>query len=79
MKFLSKIVIVITLFFTSSSFAVDKKYHKDISPIISAFKDLNKRDISSLIVFPLKRKSPVPTIKSKEHLLSDDVVEVINH
>jgi len=69
MKFLSKITIVITLFSTSSSFAIDKKYHDDISPIISAFKDLNKSDISTLIIYPLNRKSLVPPIKSREELI----------
>ncbi len=78
MQFLSKIVIVIALFFSSSSFAVDKKYHDDIYPIISAFKDLNKSDISTLIIYPLNRQSPIPSIKNKEELIDrfDEVFDI---
>lgn len=69
MKFLSKIVLAFTIFFISNSFAVDKKYHDEVSPIINAFKNLDKRDISTLISFPITRKSPVPPIKNKQELI----------
>jgi hypothetical protein len=58
------------MLFTSNSFAVEQKYHGDVSPIINAFKDLNKSDISTLISYPLKRKAPLPSIKTKEELIN---------
>jgi len=70
MKFLSKIILVLTIIFTSNSFAVDKKDNDHISPIISVFKSQNKNEISTLISYPLKRKSPIPSIKNKAELIN---------
>jgi hypothetical protein len=70
MKFLSKIILVLTIVFTSNSFAVDKKDKNYISSIISTFKSQNKNEISTLISYPLNRKSPIPSIKSKTELIN---------
>jgi len=70
MKFLNNILLVLTLLFSSSSFAVDKKYHDDISPIISAFQKQNKKIISTLISYPIRRQTPIPPIKNALELIN---------
>lgn len=70
MHFISKIIRVLAIVFTSSSFAVDKKDNDYISPIISAFKSNNKNEISTLIAYPLKRKLPIPYIDNKAELIN---------
>jgi hypothetical protein len=70
MKFIKNLILVLFILFTSTSFAVNKKYHQDISLIKSAFKQLDKKVIATLISYPLGREFPIPAIQNEAELVN---------
>ncbi len=70
MKFLTSTILLFSLFFTVNAQAIDKKYHHDISKIVSAFKLQDKQAVAALISYPLKRQYPVPMIDNAAQLVS---------
>ena len=70
MKFINNLILVLSILFTSTSFAVDKKYHEDISLIKSAFKQQDKKAIATFISYPLGREFPIPAIKNEAELVN---------
>jgi len=70
MKFINNLILVLSILFTSTSFAVDKKYHEDISLIKSAFKQQDKKAIATFISYPLGREFPIPAIQNEAELVS---------
>ncbi|MBA6358082.1 hypothetical protein H4J53_19585, partial [Colwellia sp. BRX8-3] len=70
MKFINNLILVLFILFTSTSFAVDKKYHEDISLIKSAFKQQDKKAIATFISYPLGREFPIPAIKNEAELVN---------
>jgi len=57
---------IFLLAFANNSFAVEEKYHNIIKRFIEDVKNRDAYSMSQYIVFPFKRKHPVPSIKSKE-------------
>ena len=69
MKFINHLTICISLFFISNAFALEQQYHKNISPIITAFKADDRAAITALIRYPLQRRNPLPAIKNEAELI----------
>ena len=69
MKFLNYILLCLSLFFTSNIHALEKKYHESVLPVIAAFKTHDRAAIAALIRYPLKRRYPLPAIKSEAELV----------
>lgn len=57
------IVLWLCLLFTSSTFALEQKYHEFFLSVIAAFESDDKAAIASLVYYPLKRRYPIPDIK----------------
>ena len=84
MKYLNYILLCIYLFFTSNTFALEKKYHESVLPVIAAFKTQDKTAIAAHIRYPLKRQYPLPDIKNEaefikrfDEVFDDELVAVI--
>lgn len=77
MQCLSKILLVLSIALTSPTFAIDKSQQHDISLIINAFKNHDKKAISALIAYPLTREYPIPAVQNEAELISrfDDVFD----
>ncbi|MDN3391056.1 hypothetical protein [Pseudoalteromonas sp. APC 3691] len=78
------IVLWLCLLFTSSTFALEQKYHEFVLPVIAAFADHDKPVIAALIRYPLKRRYPIPDIKNEaefinrfDEVFNDELVAVI--
>ncbi|MEL0642261.1 hypothetical protein V6260_16795 [Pseudoalteromonas aliena] len=84
MKFLDHVTVLLSLLFTSNTFALEQKYHEFVSPVIAAFKAHDKTAIAALIRYPLKRRYPIPDIKNEaefinrfDEVFNDELVAVI--
>ncbi|QCU74955.1 hypothetical protein [Pseudoalteromonas distincta] len=84
MKYLSHILLCLSLLFTSSTFALEQKYHEFVLPVITAFAAHDKPTIAALISYPLKRQYPIPDIKNEtefinrfDEVFNDELVAVI--
>ncbi|KAA1151218.1 hypothetical protein EU510_15325 [Pseudoalteromonas sp. FUC4] len=84
MKYLSQILLCLSLLFTSSTFALEQKYHEFVLPVITAFAAHDKSTIAALISYPLKRQYPIPDIKNEaefinrfDEVFDDELVAVI--
>ena len=84
MKYLSHILLCLSLLFTSNTFALDQKYHESVLPVIAAFEGNDKAAIASLVYYPLKRQYPIPDIKNEaefinrfDEVFNDELVAVI--
>ncbi|MDQ9091038.1 hypothetical protein RC083_05450 [Pseudoalteromonas haloplanktis] len=77
MKLLSYILLCLSLFFASHTFALEQQYHQNISSIIAAFKADDKTAVAALVSYPLKRSYPVPAINNEAELVErfDDVFD----
>ncbi|WP_374939250.1 hypothetical protein [Pseudoalteromonas sp. SWYJZ12] len=78
------IVLWLCLLFTSSTFALEQKYHEFVLPVIAAFESDDKAAIASLVYYPLKRRYPIPDIKNEaefinrfDEVFNDELVAVI--
>ena len=69
MKYLKYILLCLSLFFTSNTFALEQKYHESVLPVIAAFKTHDKTAIAAHIRYPLKRQYPLPDIKNEAELI----------
>ncbi|GAB0112126.1 hypothetical protein [Pseudoalteromonas distincta] len=70
MKYLNRILLCLSLLFTSNIFALEQKYHESVLPVIAAFKAHDKTAIAALIRYPLKRQYPLPDIKNEAEFIS---------
>ena len=70
MRFLNRIVLCLSLLFTSNTFALEQKYHESVLPVIAAFKAHDKTAIAAHIRYPLKRQYPLPDIKNEAEFIS---------
>jgi|TARA_Y100000746_G_scaffold179283_1_gene157081 hypothetical protein len=84
MKYLNYILLCLSLFFTSNTFALEQKYHESVLPVITAFKTHDKTAIAAHIRYPLKRQYPLPDIKNEaefinrfDEVFDDELVAVI--
>jgi len=84
MKYLSHILLCLSLLFTSNTFALDQKYHESVLPVIAAFEGNDKAAIASLVYYPLKRQYPIPDIKNEaefinrfDEVFDDELAKVI--
>ena len=84
MKYLNYILLCLSLFFTSNTFALEQKYHESVLPVIAAFKTNDKTAIAAHIRYPLKRQYPLPDIKNEaefitrfDEVFNDELVVVI--
>ena len=84
MKYLNYILLCLSLFFTSNTFALEQKYHESVLPVIAAFKAQDKTAIAAHIRYPLKRQYPLPGIKNEaefinrfDEVFDDELVAVI--
>ena len=84
MKFLDHVTVLLSLLFTSNTFALEQKYHEFVLPVIAAFESDDKAAIASLVYYPLKRRYPIPDIKDEAELINrfdevfnDELVTVI--
>ncbi len=70
MKYLNYILLCLSLFFTSNTFALEQKYHESVLPVIAAFKTHDKAAIAAHIRYPLKRQYPLPDIKNEAEFIN---------
>ncbi len=84
MKYLNRILLCLSLLFTSNIFALEQKYHESVLPVIGAFTDHDKAAIAAHIRYPLKRRYPIPDIKNEaefinrfDEVFNDELVAVI--
>ena len=84
MKFINHVVVLLSLFSTSNTFALEQKYHESVLPVIAAFKTQDKTVIAEHIRYPLKRQYPLPDIKNEaefinrfDEVFDDELVAVI--
>ncbi|WP_028835471.1 MULTISPECIES: hypothetical protein [unclassified Pseudoalteromonas] len=84
MKYLNYILLCLSLFFTSNTFALEQKYHESVLPVIAAFKAHDKTAIAAHIRYPLKRQYPLPDIKNEaefitrfDEVFDDELVTII--
>lgn len=84
MKYLNYILLCLSLFFTSNTFALEQKYQESVLPVIAAFKTHDKTAIAAHIRYPLKRRYPLPDIKNEaefitrfDEVFDDELVAVI--
>ncbi|MDY6889600.1 MAG: hypothetical protein SVV88_18480, partial [Pseudomonadota bacterium] len=70
MKYLNYILLCLSLFFTSNTFALEQKYHGSVLPVIAAFKTQDKTAIAAHIRYPLKRQYPLPDIKNEAEFIN---------
>ena len=84
MKHLNHILLCLSLLFTSSTFALEQKYHEFVLPVIAAFESDDKPAIATLIRYPLKRRYPIPDIKNEaefinrfDEVFNDELIAVI--
>lgn len=70
MKYLNYILLCLSLFFTSNTFALEQKYHESVLPVIAAFKTHDKTAIAAHIRYPLKRQYPLPDIKNEAEFIN---------
>ena len=70
MRFLNRIVLCLSLLFTSNIFALEQKYHESVLPVIAAFKAHDKAAIAAHIRYPLKRQYPLPDIKNEAEFIN---------
>lgn len=84
MKYLNYILLCLSLFFTSNTFALEQKYHESVLPVIAAFKTQDRAAIAAHIRYPLKRRYPLPDIKNEaefitrfDEVFDDELVAVI--
>ena len=70
MKYLNYILLCLSLFFTSNTFALEQKYHESVLPVIAAFKTQDKTAIAAHIRYPLKRQYPLPDIKNEAEFIN---------
>lgn len=69
MKFLNYVILSLAFLFSANSFGLEQQHHKNISPIITAFKAGDRAAIAALIRYPLKRSYPVPAINNETELV----------
>lgn len=69
MRFLSKVILIFTMLYTSSVLALTDNDSSDISAIINAFKSQDINIIATLISYPLKRETPIPPINNKAEFI----------
>lgn len=84
MKYLNYILLCLSLFFTSNTFALEQKYHESVLPVITAFKTHDKTAIAAHIRYPLKRRYPLTDIKNEaefitsfDEVFDDELVTII--
>ena len=70
MKYLNYILLCLSLFFTSNTFALEQKYHESVLPVIAAFKTHDRTAIAAHIRYPLKRQYPLPDIKNEAEFIN---------
>ena len=70
MKYLNYVLLCLSLFFTSNTFALEQKYHESVLPVIAAFKTHDKTAIAAHIRYPLKRQYPLPDIKNEAEFIN---------
>lgn len=70
MKFINHVVVLLSLLFTSNTFALEQKYHESVLPVIAAFKTQDKTAIAAHIRYPLKRQYPLPDIKNEAEFIN---------
>lgn len=69
MKYLKYILLCLSLFFTSNTFALEQQYRDSVMQTIAAFRSFDKVAISSHIRYPLSREYPVPAITNEAELV----------
>ncbi|SFT82295.1 hypothetical protein SAMN04487870_1925 [Pseudoalteromonas sp. DSM 26666] len=70
MKYLNYLLLFLSLLFTSNIFALEQKYHKNVLPVIAAFKAHDKTAIAAHIRYPLKRRYSLPDIKNEAEFIT---------
>lgn len=79
MKLLSKLILMFVALLALCSSAIDEQDHDVIPPVISAFKQRDKKAIAALIKYPLRRDTVIPPIQNEAELINrfDEVFDEI--